>query len=235
MEDRGQDGLGRRDRRQIDERGSIGEFRSASLATCCARRVLPTPPGPVRVSSRTSGRSKSSRTTSASCSRPTNEVRSPGGGGKRSSPTGAVRRGPRSSGRCRHRRRRPRPGPAQPPPASPDRRHRARGRRPGGAACPGGAAAARHAPARRPRCWSARPARPTLPGRVRPRPATSTSTAAPKRLVSLPIARATATIFCPRGVRKESSAQCACSAIHGELLGKRWWIVAGPAPGTSTD
>src|SRR5262245_37337633 len=49
---------GREDKRgigqwtQIDEPDAIGQFASRSAATCCARRVLPTPPGPVTVNSR---------------------------------------------------------------------------------------------------------------------------------------------------------------------------------------
>src|SRR3981081_2419780 len=42
--------------------------------TCRPRRVFPTPPGPIRVSRRISGRLSNSHTVAISCSRPTKEV-----------------------------------------------------------------------------------------------------------------------------------------------------------------
>ena len=49
-------------------------------ATAIARRVLPTPPGPVSVSRRTSGRRSSARRVASSTSRPISRVRGTGSG-----------------------------------------------------------------------------------------------------------------------------------------------------------
>ncbi len=49
------------------------------VATSIARRVLPTPPGPVSVSNRTSGRRRRAAIVAASCSRPTSAVSGRGG------------------------------------------------------------------------------------------------------------------------------------------------------------
>ena len=51
-----------------------GNSLPASFATSWARRVLPTPPTPVSVISRTSGRRRRSVTSPRSCPRPTSEV-----------------------------------------------------------------------------------------------------------------------------------------------------------------
>src|ERR1700694_389345 len=50
------------------------QLSSTSAATCSAKRVLPTPPTPVSVSRRTSGRFSKALATSSSCSRPINVV-----------------------------------------------------------------------------------------------------------------------------------------------------------------
>ena len=51
-----------------------------SSASCSARRVFPVPPGPVRVSRRTSGRRRRALSTARSASRPMSEVRGVGSG-----------------------------------------------------------------------------------------------------------------------------------------------------------
>src|SRR5205823_310 len=51
-----------------------GKAPTRSVAICRLKRVLPTPPGPVRTSKRTFGRAKSVQTTTTSRSRPINGV-----------------------------------------------------------------------------------------------------------------------------------------------------------------
>src|SRR6266699_4177069 len=51
-----------------------GKSSSSAVATCKPRRVLPTPPVPVRVSRRTSGCRRSAQDAATSCSRPTSGV-----------------------------------------------------------------------------------------------------------------------------------------------------------------
>ena len=67
-----------------------------SAATCIARRVLPVPPGPVRVTSRTSSSRTSRRTASSSSSRPMSGV---GCAGRFVRLPSSVRRGGNSVGR----------------------------------------------------------------------------------------------------------------------------------------
>ena len=67
----------RRDRaaaRAAPTRRRPGSSSAASAAACSASRVLPVPPGPVSVSSRTSSRPSSPRRSASSRSRPTNGV-----------------------------------------------------------------------------------------------------------------------------------------------------------------
>ena len=52
----------------------FGKSSTSSAPTCNARRVLPVPPNPVAVTSRTSSRRISSAMSRSSCSRPTNGV-----------------------------------------------------------------------------------------------------------------------------------------------------------------
>ena len=72
--DRRDDEVGIADRGEGDEDRAVGEAASNSAATSIARRVLPTPPGPVSVTRRTSGRRSRSRTAATSRSRPTSGV-----------------------------------------------------------------------------------------------------------------------------------------------------------------
>src|SRR5713226_2168438 len=55
-----------------------GSQRDEADAFGKLRRVLPTPPGPVRVTKRTSGRRRRAHTACTSCSRPINGVSRPG-------------------------------------------------------------------------------------------------------------------------------------------------------------
>ena len=59
-------------------RTPAGNRRAAARVIATARRVFPAPPGPVRVSSRTSGRSSNSVPSATSRSRPISEVRATG-------------------------------------------------------------------------------------------------------------------------------------------------------------
>ena len=70
-----------RERRQLDPGHPVGESPSIAAATASASRVLPTPPGPVSVSSRAPdpGRRSSAHASTTSASRPTSAV---GGTGK---------------------------------------------------------------------------------------------------------------------------------------------------------
>ena len=62
LSDGWRDQIGIRDRREADEAGAIREILGKRVATARANRVLPTPPGPVRVSSRSLIRSRRSWT-----------------------------------------------------------------------------------------------------------------------------------------------------------------------------
>ena len=73
-----------------------GNASLSSAATCSARRVLPMPPGPVRVSKRTSSRRSRRPTAATSCSRPMNAV---GWTGKLFGWLSRVKRGGNSAGR----------------------------------------------------------------------------------------------------------------------------------------
>ena len=88
------------DRRERDKAVPSANSSANSAATWIASRVLPTPPGPVRVSRRTSGRRSNSRMAASSRSRPTSGVRGSGGG------VGACSRrtiGARGTSRCSER------------------------------------------------------------------------------------------------------------------------------------
>ena len=74
-----QPGIG--DRRQRDERGSHAEAVTQPLAHRHRQPVLPTPPGPVRVTNRTPGRSTRLATSPMACSPPTSEGVPTGSGG----------------------------------------------------------------------------------------------------------------------------------------------------------
>ena len=60
--------------RQLDESDAIAVFVEHLPATSIARRVLPVPPGPLRVTRRTAGSSSRCRTSCTSRSRPMNDV-----------------------------------------------------------------------------------------------------------------------------------------------------------------
>ena len=80
VSDGGRHEIGMGDRCEADEDDAIREILASRWATVRANRVLPTPPGPVRVSSRTSGRRKSATSVAISRSRPTNGVSGRGSG-----------------------------------------------------------------------------------------------------------------------------------------------------------
>ncbi len=59
---------------ELDEADAVGKASSTSAATCTLKRVLPTPPGPVSVTRRTSARRTSVAIMVRSCSRPKSGV-----------------------------------------------------------------------------------------------------------------------------------------------------------------
>ena len=66
------------DRRQTNESNAAGNWSVKAAAIAIASRVFPAPPGPVRLSSRTSGRSSNSVASDTLRSRPISEVRGMG-------------------------------------------------------------------------------------------------------------------------------------------------------------
>ena len=74
LRDVGDDRVRVGDRGQVDEADAVRNASSRRAATAMASRVLPTPPGPVSVSNRTSSRRSSATSDTISVSRPMREV-----------------------------------------------------------------------------------------------------------------------------------------------------------------
>ena len=80
VSDGGRNQIGMSDRREADEADAIREILGKLGGNGKGDLVLPTPPGPVRVSSRTSGWRESSTSAATSRSRPTSGVSGSGSG-----------------------------------------------------------------------------------------------------------------------------------------------------------